>query len=305
MKRKKNLKGFTLVELIVVVAVFGILLAASINLLSPLNHIFKSTSQYSNSSAVVDNVRMVIEDNLRYANRMYVFYGADDSTADPNSFIDTKVANMRTEFHLGTGDRKSFAKDEVFAMRIHNPTANGFKDISSTAEKPGKISIYKYVNGTRTSDSKEWAVSEALYNEYAFSLSFGIKDDTWNTTEKTVAGIKYDLINSVEYEPVSFASPSNFTLSLDIFEKDYANRADKANSDYTLCRTYVNNVVTLSLVNLSTSHGLDQEDIVVNTISGVDHVDPKPTRYQFENLNATSGSDSADIYIIYTVPDLT
>ena len=71
MNSHKKLKGFTLVELIVVVAVFGILLAASLNLLGPLNSIFKQTAQYSDSSAVVDNVRMVIEDNLRYANRMY------------------------------------------------------------------------------------------------------------------------------------------------------------------------------------------------------------------------------------------
>lgn len=301
MNSHKKLKGFTLVELIVVVAVFGILLAASLNLLGPLNSIFKQTAQYSDSSAVVDNVRMVIEDNLRYANRMYVHYGSVD---DPDDLINSEVTRMRTEFLLGDSKRKSYAKDEVYAMRIHNPVAStGFKDIPAAAEKPGKISIYKFVGGSKSPDSKEWAVSEGLYDEYAFSLSFGIKDDSWKTTEKTVAGVRRYPINSVEYEPINFMSPSAFTLSLDIFEKDYANRSDPKNSSYTLCRTFVKNTVTLSFVNMSTSHGLDQEDIYINGSSGVELVTPKPTRYQFTPPG--SGDVSADIIIIYTVPDLT
>ena len=111
-------------------------------------------------------------------------------------------------------------------------------------------------------------------------------------------------INSVEYESLNFADPQNFTLSLDIFEKDYADRANKAASAYTLCRTYVNNTVTLSFVNMTSSNVLDTEEIWINGSTGLELVTPAPTRYQFTNLNDTSGSDSADIIIIYTKPDL-
>lgn len=301
--KKKALKGFTLAELIVVIAVFGLLLAATLSLVAPMNKVFKNTAQYSNSYAVVDNVRRVIEDNLRYANRMYVFYG-DDASGNPDAFMDTQVANMRSEFLLGSSARKTFARDTVYAMRIHNPSETGFSGIAATAEMPGKISIYTYENGVRTSDSKEWAVSEALYSEYAFALSFGIKADSWNTTEHNVAGVAMHQINSVEYESLNFADPQNFTLSLDIFEKDYADRANKAASAYTLCRTYVNNTVTLSFVNMTSSNVLDTEEIWINGSTGLELVTPAPTRYQFTNLNDTSGSDSADIIIIYTKPDL-
>lgn len=310
--KKKALKGFTLAELIVVIAVFGLLLAATMSLLGPLNHVFKSTAQYSNSSAVVDNVRRVIEDNLRYANRMYVYYGSDEPDPDdfdPDTFMDEKVSEMRTNFRLGSAERKTFARDRVFAMRIHNPSENGFANITASAEKPGKISIYQYDGGTRTSDSKEWAVSEALYNEYAFSLSFGIKDDSWVTTDKTVAGETKQLISSVEYEDLNFANPEDFTLNLDIFEKDYDNRADRLNSTYTLCRTYVHNPVTLSLSNVALGGTLLKEEmIIVDSVTGRDvplTEAERPTRYTFTNLNTVSGSDSADIIIIYTVPDLT
>lgn len=306
MRTRKKLKGFTLVELIVVVAVFGILLAASLNLIVPLKRVFHSTSQYSNSSAVVDNVRMVIEDNLRFANRMYVHYGVE--TADIDTFINNEVDRMRDEFLLKPGSgRVSYASDTVYAMRIHNPKAStGFSNIDATAEKPGKISIYKYENGTRTADSKEWALSEGLYDEYAFSLSFGIKEDSWDTTEKTVGGTMRYPINKVEYEDVNFISPSNFTLSLDIFEKDFVNPGDKRNSNYTLCRTYVNNTVTLSLVNVTSSNVLADEQIYVNGSSGIELSSSTPTRYQYiPHTPADPDNASADIIIIYTVPDLT
>lgn len=310
-EKKKKLKGFTLAELIVVIAVFGILLAASMSLIAPLNHVFKNTAQHSNSSAIVDNVRRVLEDNLRYANRMYIYYGdSAESAANPDAFMDTKVQEMRTAFRLGSAERVTYSEDRIYAMRIHNPRAGGFANIPASAEMPGKISIYEYefsgAANVRTANSKEWAVSQALYGEYAFALSFGIKDDSWVTTEKTVAGVTSQLISSVEYNPVNFVSPADFTFNLDIFEKDYANRADKRNSAYTLCRTYVSNPVTLSLQNVTEGATLLKEPMVVNDGTGEKALTEaeQPVRFRFENQNLTSGSDSADIIIIYTVPDI-
>lgn len=300
-ERKKKLKGFTLVELIVVIAVFGLIIAASLSLFSPALRIFQNANDYSASAGMVDNVRRVVEDNLRYANRMDVYVGPDISAGE-TAFIDSKVGEFRNKFLFGTTDKErvTFGKDNVYVMKINNPET--FKDISSTAERPGKVSLWKYDSGVLNgSESKEWAISEGVYQDYSFSLSFGI---TWDTEMKTIVGREKELIKTGTYTDFgNFVSPSNFRLILDIYENDYNDRANKSTSSYSLLKTNVSNVVALSFVNMASSTTLHTEKIryIDHTISGDPEatLTPEPTRYTF-----TNDSFSQDIYIVYTIPDV-
>ncbi len=303
-EKKQRLKGFTLVELVVVIAVFGLLIAATLSFLAPTSRIMKNTSEYAHSAAVVDNVRRVVEDNLRYANRMDVYAGPDISAGEA-AFMQEKVNALRTKFLLGTNststnERLTYGQDIVYVMKINNPET--FQNLSSTTEKPGKISIWEYDNGAlNAANSKEWAVSEAVYGDYSFSLSYGIN---WTTTGITVAGRQKELITSGTYQNFNgFQSPSNFRLVLDIYENEYSNKADKANSSYTLCKTSVSNVVALSFVNMATSTTIKKEDInyIDRTVPGTEIVDViDPERYTY-----TSDSYSNDLYFVYTLPELT
>jgi len=87
----KKLKGFTLIELIVVMAVFGLLIMGALQLVEPANKIMKSTSTMESHAGSVDNVKRYLESSLRYAQYVNVFPGDYNDAAskyfsDPNSY---------------------------------------------------------------------------------------------------------------------------------------------------------------------------------------------------------------------------
>jgi prepilin-type N-terminal cleavage/methylation domain-containing protein len=52
---KKKIKGFTLIELIIVMAIFGAIMAAAVGLMSPVSKVFRNTAQYEQTRAAIDN----------------------------------------------------------------------------------------------------------------------------------------------------------------------------------------------------------------------------------------------------------
>ena len=174
-KKNKQLKGFTLIELIVVIATFGIILAAVLSMIQPVTNIFKKTERFASAEAVSDNTRRVIEDRLRYANRMLVTVGHKEevSEAAEQAYITEKVKKLREEFMFGDPKRLSYYQDKVYVLKIDNPEK--FTDIPSD-QNCGRIRLWVYEkdNKTPTGESKEWVIDKGLYNEYGFSLSAGI-----------------------------------------------------------------------------------------------------------------------------------
>jgi prepilin-type cleavage/methylation N-terminal domain protein len=75
MEKNKKLKGFTLIELIIVMAVFGILMVAVMSIMNPLSKIVKKASLQEANSAAVDNMKRYMEGSLRYSDCIEVFVG--------------------------------------------------------------------------------------------------------------------------------------------------------------------------------------------------------------------------------------
>jgi len=71
--KSKKLKGFTLIELIIVLAIFGLLIMGALQLVDPVSKIATRTSTRENNSAAVDNVKQYLEGSLRYAQYINVF----------------------------------------------------------------------------------------------------------------------------------------------------------------------------------------------------------------------------------------
>lgn len=68
-------KGFTLIELIIVLALFSIIMYSVVQLLGPISKFFVRSSNFENTTACVDNLRRAIENNLKYADRVRVYAG--------------------------------------------------------------------------------------------------------------------------------------------------------------------------------------------------------------------------------------
>lgn len=78
---KKKIKAFTLVELIVVMAIMGILMAALMNFYKPIRETYVDSTMIENMRSTQDGILEYLTENVRYADRMLIFdSGANYST---------------------------------------------------------------------------------------------------------------------------------------------------------------------------------------------------------------------------------
>lgn len=75
MEEKKTLKGFTLVELVIVLAIFSIILALVMSFIDPVSNLMKNTSIRERTAAHTDNISEYIDNSLHYAKFMFVYEG--------------------------------------------------------------------------------------------------------------------------------------------------------------------------------------------------------------------------------------
>ena len=70
MKTKNSLKGFTLVELVIVMALFSLIMFSVLQLLTPVSKFFVRSANFETTTACLDNMKRAIEGNLKYADRV-------------------------------------------------------------------------------------------------------------------------------------------------------------------------------------------------------------------------------------------
>ena len=70
----KNRKGFTLVELIVVVTIFGVILGAILNMIKPANNVYHDADATMESNVIGSGLIDYLDDELRYSTNVLVLY---------------------------------------------------------------------------------------------------------------------------------------------------------------------------------------------------------------------------------------
>lgn len=175
MKSKKNLKGFTLVELIVVMAVFGIIILGAMQFLDPVNKMMRGASLQEANSAAVDNVKRYFEGTLRYANAMDVYSGCDntfDKKQASVDFVDKYYTNR-------VDSTDSPVKVGVHVMTIHNDpdgTFSGGEITESlynveagytykTWDTSGAVPVWGYADPANPEKVSAFLVGSPVYEE--------------------------------------------------------------------------------------------------------------------------------------------
>ena len=82
---KKNKQGFTLVELIVVVAIMTIIMGAVLSILKPVNNYFIKVKNTAHQEAACITIGDSISDNIKYAKKITIIC-TDDITRKPTVY---------------------------------------------------------------------------------------------------------------------------------------------------------------------------------------------------------------------------
>lgn len=218
MKNKKNLKGFTLVELIVVMAVFGIIMLGAMRFLDPVSKMMKGASLQEANSATVDNIKRYFEGTLRYASSVYVHNG---DLKEYDSYGNPIVIAGSTE-----EDRQKKA--------VTNFVNDYFTDKASSSNNPitGQVHVMKIDN------DNHGKITESL-----FDFTAGYTYNDWNSTTNTwdipvvspcsvsATSIDQPVINNVYYKDYSIFATLGYNTVNPVHDGDVSALPAKVTKD--------------------------------------------------------------------------
>lgn len=145
---KKTLKGFTLIELIIVLAIFGVIMVLVMSFIDPVSKVMGKTSIRERTASYVDNIGEYLEKSMRYASYVRVFDGdfCDRKKADPSD----------SSLNLVTTEEKAVIQfiDDYFDGAIN----------SEGNHLTGKVHVLKLCNDHTLGSDKEGAVYETVYD---------------------------------------------------------------------------------------------------------------------------------------------
>lgn len=212
MKKVKKLKGFTLVETILVVVLTFLILGCAFSILAPMRNIFDDAYRTKDSMDVNDFAGKAIERDLRYANRVYVLNGFHlNNTASETEFMNKCVTKFRQDF-LFTNDpdmpevkRRIFGDqsidDVVYVMKLNNMDSN------ADGTSRGYISRYTYRMGSMVnSESKPFMVNPVIYDDrdhnmgYTINFELGFNADAEAGVNGSEAGAGHAISGGVNPE---------------------------------------------------------------------------------------------------------
>lgn len=325
MKKRNTLKGFTLIEMIIVVAIFGLLMAAALSMIDPVGRVYKNAYNENDTQSISENMRRYIGDQLQYADRLALYTGMAlvDGSGSENT-IDYQVDAFRKRYWFyadtatitdgGTNvdvprERKyPYAKfkgnDEVYVLHINNPAM----DLSAAgttipvSSRLGEVSLTTYKNGVKGA-TKVWSQNTDYYDDYAFDISVqtvaSIGSVDPSDSSKTITENKY--IDLSDTGTATKVSPTNLAMGIKMYRK-HALKPDYVSADFI--DSYTNRTITFKLKNLITS----TDALSTEYIEFQDSRIPveEPDRFWWfdntkSNANSVSGAaESKDIYFIFT-----
>ncbi|MBP0960500.1 MAG: prepilin-type N-terminal cleavage/methylation domain-containing protein [Oscillospiraceae bacterium] len=324
---KKALKGFTLVELIIVMALMSALMVMVGLILKPISQVFADTTAYTEDRYVMDGIAQYLDENLKYADKILFVYDKDylplseGGTAKLEAIAEKMDVNFKT---MSSAEKAAYLK-KIQGIAIINDCSHNvvsmseiydmddFKD-NSGIQQMGRIYKSAYVNGSR----KEWLVGgEAFYGNGSYFInienddndsnghidgSFGRDVDGDGTLDTVTKGIRYTIysLDPMQYKKSSYSS----NLSSVVTFRDKSREDIQSLSANSLIDNYAEK--SINFVN-----NPFQDDGKIGVISPID-ADLGASEAQGNrtiaaknaNVNGFNAeTDGYNIYIYYTVPE--
>ncbi|MBR1749482.1 MAG: prepilin-type N-terminal cleavage/methylation domain-containing protein [Ruminococcus sp.] len=173
-KHKKNNSGFTLIELVVVIALLTLMMGAILQLIDPIRNVYHDTLDTVNTKTAGETMISYVEDKTRYATNILVLKnyvgipkitqsGSDSAKVGSGNVAYTDVmiidnTNLRGyAFSDYPGDNATVAGRKHCRGTIYNIPKIGASD---------KLDLTKATTGT---------VGEAIYGNYTYDVDLTVK----------------------------------------------------------------------------------------------------------------------------------
>lgn len=323
--KKKNLKGFTLIELIVVMAIFSLLMAGALALVDPVEKINKTASDFEKTNAYVDNIQDYLQDSLRYAENVWVYQG-NMSDAE----LKAEAEDFRQKYYNETittkdGSHVVYTKGNMRIITILNSDVSdgsgGIQnDSNGTPMCKGQILLNKFEYESDSSITNI-GISETQLNPTFFTKDF---DFAYLLGASQLVNSGSD--NTAKVETISDGSGinfENFSMGIVTYDKaEYSKLSSPADGEYPFTCQYT--VATIPLINIINRHngGLPKEyyvygkkdDGMGNMITDTSKIEfqqsismnpsfPSLTSSKLDGNPRVSGNINDNIYIIYSLTD--
>lgn len=195
--KKKKLKGFTLIELIVVMAIFGIILVAAMQLMLPASKVMVQSEHYENQQAVVTNISNYL-----------------DAVLTPAEFMDAY-----------NGNRDPGTLAQSYAEYYYEGVLKSGSDVNAPAFATGKIHVLELDNsGTDT-----------ILNNYVYDADFttGIVSVAYNSLESVNNAINHAYYDNYNLQ-IRVGSFDENTWGDLILQPDFQNNVSASNIMFTI-----------------------------------------------------------------------
>ena len=115
--KNKNQKGFTLIELIVVIALLTVMMGAILQLMGPIRQVYNTTLNTVNTKTAGETIISYIEDKTRYSTDMLVLkdYEGVPQISPVGTSESFKVGNCSAVFKECIIVDNSHTRNEMFA----------------------------------------------------------------------------------------------------------------------------------------------------------------------------------------------
>ncbi|MDE6729336.1 MAG: prepilin-type N-terminal cleavage/methylation domain-containing protein [Oscillospiraceae bacterium] len=181
-KTKSRLKGFTLIELIVVMAIFGVILVAAMQLMLPATKVLVQTEHYENSQAVAKNIADYLESTLRPAEFLDAYRGDRNIQAIAEDYAIQYYEGVLRSGSTIDGTIK-YADGKIHVLHIDNSDQVNTKLVNYTFDAKfdnGAVSVT--LNNAETIDN---AINKAYYDTYNLQIKVGEFDETtWDVDDE-------------------------------------------------------------------------------------------------------------------------
>jgi prepilin-type N-terminal cleavage/methylation domain-containing protein len=318
-EKKSTLKGFTLVELLVVMAIFSVLMSAALALTTPVSRMYKNTSLAERTYSYSHNIQEYIQGTLEYSDNL-VIYTSDKLGAYATNLEALAEKYRADHYHnLVTTDNGTTTRDivgKIYIMRLLNKPEG--------THPAGQILLYEYPfehNAIRRDYVK---VTEALNPAYfdpanaKYSFSYALGDSrlvTVPTPSGADSGDSYKALSKDRRNLDLGLTVKNLSLSI-VLDKESGNQGyyditDPA-GDYRAFKAPVAvQIANLPLTNINSRGGTApkgipriRRDVDGSAVLRLQRDDsPNECGEAFE-INANEKVDfSNDIYFVFSYAD--